>query len=394
MLAYLHLLNNPRDDIAFLRVINTPPRGIGKSTIARLAEHAARQPAVAVGRGPRKRADRVAQQAGRRGRGEVRVACSIGLSLRGRRAGRGNPGARADRARAISSFWPTRKTKRTRNGWPTSRNCSPPPAQFDEQQPGRRRRWKRFLEEACLVNDTDAWEADDDRVTLMTLHAAKGLEFPVVFIVALEEGLLPHERSRENDDQLEEERRLLFVGITRAREELQLSLATYREFRGQRRRTVPSPFLMELPRGEMHVVEPSAGHRRAIGMTGDAAEDAAVGRRRATSSSIRREIERLASEPPAERHAARAAIAAADDGGRAGTATQTVEVAARSARGLSPGHGRAASRVWLGQGRGAQRQRHQAHGHGGVRLGRRPEEIHARAKPASRPTKTPLTRRH
>jgi DNA helicase-2/ATP-dependent DNA helicase PcrA len=114
-----------------------------------------------------------------------------------------------------------------------------------------------FLEEACLVNETDAWTADDDQVTLMTLHASKGLEFPVVFIVALEEGLLPHERSRENIELLEEERRLLFVGITRAREELHMSLATYREFRGQRRRTVPSQFLMELPRVEMDVIEPS-----------------------------------------------------------------------------------------------------------------------------------------
>src|SRR5262249_34500733 len=115
-----------------------------------------------------------------------------------------------------------------------------------------------FLEESCLVNDTDAWEADDDRVTLMTLHASKGLEFPVVFIVALEEGLMPHERARQNDD-LEEERRLLFVGITRAREQLHLSRAIKREFRGQRRRTVPSQFLMELPRAEMQVVEPEYG---------------------------------------------------------------------------------------------------------------------------------------
>ena len=85
--------------------------------------------------------------------------------------------------------------------------------QFDERHPGNGA-LEAFLEEACLVNDTDAWDTDDDRLTLMTLHASKGLEFPVVFIVALEEGLLPHERSREHAELLEEERRLLFVGIT------------------------------------------------------------------------------------------------------------------------------------------------------------------------------------
>jgi len=90
---------------------------------------------------------------------------------------------------------------------------------------------------------------------LMTLHAAKGLEFPVVFIVAIEEGLLPHERSRAEMDQIEEERRLLFVGITRAQEELHLSMAKYRSFRGQSRMAIPSPFLMQLPTEEMEVAD-------------------------------------------------------------------------------------------------------------------------------------------
>ena len=102
----------------------------------------------------------------------------------------------------------------------------------------------------ALVNDVDALDGDNDVVTMMTLHASKGLEYPVVFITAVEEGLLPHERSREHPDELEEERRLLFVGITRAQEELHLSTSRYREFRGQRRLTVPSQFLMELPVAE------------------------------------------------------------------------------------------------------------------------------------------------
>jgi ATP-dependent DNA helicase UvrD/PcrA len=133
--------------------------------------------------------------------------------------------------------------------------------QFDERHPGNAP-LEAFLEEASLVNDTDAWETDDDRATLMTLHASKGLEFPVVFIVALEDGLLPHERCRNDEELLEEERRLFFVGITRAREELNLSMATIREFRGRRRRTVPSQFLMELPRGEMQLVGASGAAGR------------------------------------------------------------------------------------------------------------------------------------
>jgi DNA helicase-2/ATP-dependent DNA helicase PcrA len=110
---------------------------------------------------------------------------------------------------------------------------------------------EQFLEESSLVADTDAWETETDKVTLMTLHAAKGLEFPAIFIVACEEGLLPHDRSRHDDEKLEEERRLLFVGITRAKEELQISYANYRAFRGFNAPTVASSFLMELPRQEM-----------------------------------------------------------------------------------------------------------------------------------------------
>ena len=113
--------------------------------------------------------------------------------------------------------------------------------QFDERHAGDAR-LSEFLEEASLTSDTDAWDADVDRVTLMTLHASKGLEFPVVHVVALEDGLIPHERSRNEADELEEERRLLFVGITRAQQELHLSLAQSREFRGQRRMTIPSSF--------------------------------------------------------------------------------------------------------------------------------------------------------
>jgi DNA helicase II / ATP-dependent DNA helicase PcrA len=104
-----------------------------------------------------------------------------------------------------------------------------------------------FLEEISLASAVDRWKDDGGSVTLMTLHAAKGLEFPVAFIVGLEQGILPHSRANESDDELEEERRLLFVGITRAERELYLSHCRIREFRGQRQATIPSLFLRELP---------------------------------------------------------------------------------------------------------------------------------------------------
>jgi DNA helicase-2/ATP-dependent DNA helicase PcrA len=127
--------------------------------------------------------------------------------------------------------------------------------EFDDRHPGVGH-LEAFLEETALVNDTDEWETQLDRVTLMTLHASKGLEFPCVYLVAVEEGLLPHERSRGVVEQLEEERRLMFVGITRAQQRLQISRAEYRDFRGERKMAVPSSFLMELPRGEMDVNQP------------------------------------------------------------------------------------------------------------------------------------------
>ena len=109
----------------------------------------------------------------------------------------------------------------------------------------------------ALLSDWDREEETPDRLTLMTLHTSKGLEFPVVFLVAVEHGLLPHERSTSDEAEIEEERRLAFVGITRAEQQLQLSYAVQRDFRGQRRRTVPSSFLMEMPREEIELTQAS-----------------------------------------------------------------------------------------------------------------------------------------
>ncbi len=277
VLAYLHLLNNPNDNVALLRVVNTPPRGIGKTTLDRLSAFAAQRgrPLLEAARrsvpeiGPRPTArlarfvemfDRLAAALG----GSVEELLGLVLSETGyqKQLRESNDEEDQQRLANIEELLTVARDFDERRGFSTGQ----------ADRPSASSHLEAFLEETCLVNDTDAWETDADRVTLMTLHASKGLEFPVVFLTAVEEGILPHERSREHRDQLEEERRLMFVGITRARQELQLSTARYRDFHGQRKLTIPSSFLMELPRAEMEIVSPATDRRAATDADWDDAD--------------------------------------------------------------------------------------------------------------------------
>ena len=244
VIAYLQLVSNPRDDVALLRVINTPRRGIGKKTLGTLTSHAqehglpllesARQAGLieSIAKGTATRVarfvamyDRLVQEA----TGSLEELMGLVMSLSGYHESLAESDFEEDQQR-LANIEELLTLAR----------------QFDQQHP-EGAALDQFLEEIALVGDTDDWDETTDRVTLMTLHAAKGLEFPVVFLVAAEEGLLPHERTREDTDAVEEERRLLFVGITRACEVLRLSLARRRDFRGQRRLTIPSQFLLQLP---------------------------------------------------------------------------------------------------------------------------------------------------
>ncbi|NLX97257.1 MAG: UvrD-helicase domain-containing protein [Rhodopirellula sp.] len=251
-LAYLRLLNNPRDDIALLRVINTPARGIGKTTLDRIGQYALAHalPLIDAARDCGK-IDSLSKRA------VGQVARFVGLFDRLVAVAAGPVeeilGYLLEETGYRRQFEHT-EDEENEQRLANIEELLTVARQFDERN-HHGRPLEEFLEETSLTNDTDDWEGEADRVTLMTLHASKGLEFPVVFLVAVEEGLLPHERSRDRLDQLEEERRLMFVGITRAREELQISMSAYRDFRGQRKMTVPSPFLMDLPRAEMEVHE-------------------------------------------------------------------------------------------------------------------------------------------
>jgi DNA helicase-2/ATP-dependent DNA helicase PcrA len=250
ILAYLQLLNNPRDAVAFRRIINTPVRGIGKTTIAAIEEYAtahnvsqldaARQAGIIPGL-TKRAAVGVAKfvalydELGTHIDAPVEEIVGHVFSLTQYDAAL-RESSDADDLERLANLQELLTAGR----------------EFDEQHPNDGG-LENFLEQACLTNDIDGWDTESDRVTLMTLHAAKGLEFPTVFLLGVEEGILPHERSSQSPDQLEEERRLLFVGITRAQQELYLSTAQTRGFRGSVRMTVPSIFLHELPKSELTI---------------------------------------------------------------------------------------------------------------------------------------------
>ncbi len=264
VLAYLQLVNNPHDEVALLRVINTPTRGIGKTTIERLAQHAAghRMTLLDAARGA-KGLKTISARAARFVAEFVRIVDRLIAGVHGPiEELLGLVLAETGYEAMLKASGDEEDEERLAN----IQELLTVGREFDERSSAALGaaaggRLEAFLEETALVNDTDEWETQLDRVTLMTLHASKGLEFPCVYLVAVEEGLLPHERSRDKAEQLEEERRLMFVGITRAQQRLQISLAQYRDFRGERKPAIPSSFLMELPRGEMEVVHLQAARR-------------------------------------------------------------------------------------------------------------------------------------
>jgi DNA helicase-2/ATP-dependent DNA helicase PcrA len=253
VLAYLGLLANPRDDVALLRILNVPPRGIGTRTVERLREYAQCHQLAILD------AARSAQlDASLPKRAAAQLARFVEMIDRLR----GRTGPVHELVRLLlsqSGYYDAlvdSELPEDRERLDNLQELLTAAGQYDKQ-PGGDGGLEGFLEQVALVNDTDRWDAEGDRITLMSLHAAKGLEFPVVYIAAVEEGLLPHERSRTEPDDVEEERRLFFVGITRAREELQLSFAKRRAFRGTDKPTICSQFLLELPRQAMQLVDRS-----------------------------------------------------------------------------------------------------------------------------------------
>ncbi|MCH2182444.1 MAG: UvrD-helicase domain-containing protein [Mariniblastus sp.] len=254
VLAYLHLINNPRDNVAFERIVNVPSRKIGKVTLGRIREFAEAEK-ICLLDAARKCGLIETISKGAATKVAKFVALFDELSVLETEVVE----AIIQQVVTLTGYRDWLIQDDSDEGHERAGNIDEllvAAQEFDMEHP-EDGGLEAYLEQSALVSDTDAWESEANFVTLMTIHAAKGLEFPSVFIVGCEDGILPHERSQESDDEIEEERRLLFVGITRAQEILQLSRSVSRFKRGAFWPAIASRFLLELPRGEMQVIEPA-----------------------------------------------------------------------------------------------------------------------------------------
>jgi DNA helicase-2/ATP-dependent DNA helicase PcrA len=257
VLAYLRLLVNPADTVSLLRVLNVPKRGIGKTTVERLTD-AANQLGLPLWEVVSD-AEAVRSLGGRSAKGLLQF-CELIQDLQ-RRSQEAPPSELVQRVMEQSGYVAELLHEATDESEERRRNLQElVNAALQYQEENEEGDLEGFLAGAALASDADSKDTAADRVTLMTLHASKGLEFPVVFLVGLEQGLFPSYRSLDDPAALEEERRLCYVGITRAKERLFLSHASERRlWGGMREPAVPSVFLSELPEALLQGDIPRSG---------------------------------------------------------------------------------------------------------------------------------------
>ena len=248
VIAYLRVMQNPYDDVSLRRIINVPPRGIGQRTVEQLVYEARLEGESVYER--MEEAERQAklgrERGSRTGRAVSRFLDVIGAL---RSDARILPVEELiDAVMMRTGYNSYLQEDGEDKGEERLENIAELRATARELPPMEpAERLSSFLEGAALVSDVDSLEEGEDAITLITLHQAKGLEFPVVFIVGLEEGILPHARSRDDPEQMEEERRLFYVGMTRAKERLYLMRSFRRDFRGSSGASRPSRFLSDVP---------------------------------------------------------------------------------------------------------------------------------------------------
>ncbi|CAK6686689.1 UvrD-helicase domain-containing protein [Synechococcus sp. BA-124 BA4] len=245
ILGYLRLLVNPADNVSLLRVLNVPRRGIGKTTLERLTD-VANQLGVPLWEVVSDQ-EAVRSLAGRSARGLLQFSELI-HDLR-RRVQDASPSEMVQRVMEQSGYVAELIAEADDEAEERRRNLQElVNAALQFQEENEEASLEGFLASAALSSDADDKDTAADRVILMTLHASKGLEFPVVFLVGMEQGLFPSYRSLDDPSSLEEERRLCYVGMTRAKERLFLTHACERRlWGGMREPALPSVFLSELP---------------------------------------------------------------------------------------------------------------------------------------------------
>jgi len=256
-LAYLRMLANPADDVAFRRIVNVPTRGIGESTIKRVeAAAAASGRSLSEACGDESLLGDVATRSRKAVLGFAKTVASWRQEIAaGDSTGFGDLVSRVLRESGLErpegQFESEDERQRQANLSELVSAAADfvPPSLADaaEGVVPMSVALREYLESVALVSDADAIDAEQGAVTLMTLHAAKGLEFHAVAVIGVEDGLLPHSRARESEVELEEERRLCFVGMTRAERDLLITSASVRTVRGMRQAAIKSQFLEEIP---------------------------------------------------------------------------------------------------------------------------------------------------
>jgi DNA helicase-2/ATP-dependent DNA helicase PcrA len=241
VLAYLKVLVNPSDEVALVRIINTPARGIGKTTIEQVRAYAGANN-VTLYEACRRAAS--VSDISAAAKAKLKVFVTMMEQFKADIGGKvAELIARVFDESGLESSLETGGVKE-QGAMENVEELMNAAGQYDAE--AEEPSLLDYLQQVALFSDADSYDTSSERVALMTLHAAKGLEFENVFIIGLEDGLLPHERSCDDEEEMEEERRLLFVGITRAKTGLNMSWARYRTFRGQMLRTIRSQFLDEL----------------------------------------------------------------------------------------------------------------------------------------------------
>jgi len=234
-IAYLKAGANPLDEISIKRVLNVPKRGIGDTSIGKLDAFAAANELSFID------AMRRASDAGVSGAASKGIATFVALVDAMHEALSDGPAALIEMAMNASGYVTELEQEDSIEAAGRLENISEligSAAEFTQVD--------EFLEQVALVADTDDLDAEN-HIVLMTLHSAKGLEYPVVFLVGCEEGIFPHNRALLDPSELEEERRIAYVGLTRARERLLVSHAWQRMLYGQSQYNPPSRFLAEIP---------------------------------------------------------------------------------------------------------------------------------------------------